>query len=41
MEKTNLPYPLAITGEEEEEINLQYQEIWYGETLNLEDFNSR
>ena len=41
MEKTNLPYPLAITGEEEEEINLQYQEIWHEETLNLEDFNSR
>ena len=41
MEKTNPSCPLAVTGEEEEEINLQYQEIWYGETLNLEDFNSR
>jgi len=34
MEKTNPPCPLAIAGEEEEEINIQYQEIWHGETLS-------
>jgi hypothetical protein len=32
MEKTIPLCPLAVTGEEEE-INLQYQETWYGKTL--------
>ena len=33
MEKTILPYPCAVAGEEE--INLQYQQTWHGETLTL------
>jgi hypothetical protein len=37
MEKTNLTCPLAVAGEEEEEIKPQYQETWHGETLTLDD----
>jgi hypothetical protein len=36
MDKMNPPYPLVVTGEEEEEINPQYQETWHGETLTLD-----
>ena len=35
MEKTVPPYPLAVAGKEEEEINLPNQEIWHGEALTL------
>jgi protoheme ferro-lyase len=35
MEKTISPFPFTVAGEEEEEIKLQYQEIWHGETLTL------
>jgi hypothetical protein len=34
-EKTIPPCPLAVTGEEEDEINHQYQETWHGETMTL------
>jgi hypothetical protein len=34
MEKTIPPFPFIVAGEEEE-IKLQYQEIWHGETLTL------
>jgi hypothetical protein len=36
MEKTIPPFPFTIAREEEkEEIKLQYQEFWHGETLGL------
>jgi hypothetical protein len=36
MEKTIPPFPFTVAGEdEEEEIKLQHQKIWHGETLIL------
>jgi hypothetical protein len=35
MEKTIPPFPFTVAGEENEEIKLEYQEIWHGETLTL------
>jgi hypothetical protein len=35
MEKTIPLFPFTVAGEEEEEIKLQYQEIWHEETLTV------
>jgi len=37
MEKTNPSCPLAVAGEEEEEINPQYQKTCHEETLTLDN----
>jgi len=36
MEKPITPLSFTVVGEEKEKIKLQYQKIWYGETLTLD-----